>query len=62
MTQQVSPKEVLYARNGLTAATSKKLAAPPTPIQLSPTDPTDFSQHVLEGHTTLTAAPQKARG
>ncbi|KAK9846574.1 hypothetical protein WJX81_006840 [Elliptochloris bilobata] len=36
---QVAPREVLFARGGLSAATARCLASPPVPLQLSPVEP-----------------------
>lgn len=44
---QVAPKEVIFVRNGLSTTTTRNLATPPVPLQLSPTDRSDFAEEVL---------------
>ena len=40
---QVAPREVLFARGGLSNATQRCLAFPPVPLQMAPVEPhTEF--------------------
>lgn len=39
MRSQVAPREVLFPRGQLSAATARCLASPPVPLQLSPVEP-----------------------
>lgn len=41
---QVSPKEIIYIRNGLSKATMRNLAASPVAMQRAPTDSLDFAE------------------
>ena len=41
---QVSPKEIIYIRNGLSKATMRNLASSPVAMQRAPTDSLDFAE------------------
>lgn len=57
----MAPKELLFARNALSTITTRKLAAPPVPLQLSPVDRADFAEEVLMDAKLDDPAAQKAR-